>query len=103
MTIIQPHKHQNTIYFLVAIFGVLLIGGLLYISLYNGLVDARHELSALQKSMVELETQNADLKNELFRMIDPGHLESYAVAAGLVMERHPAYLRHNQWLSDSSR
>ena len=103
MTIIQPHKHQRGIYFLAILFGVLLVGGLSYISLYNTLVDARHQVSALEKSVVGLEAKNADLKNELFRMIDPGQLEAYAVAAGLVMDRHPAYLRHNQWLSDSSR
>ncbi len=85
------------------VFAIVLVGSLTYIFEYNSLVDARFELKNLKAEIVKAEAQNADLKNALYKTVNPVLLEKEAVGAGLILERNPEYLSSNTWLSDSSR
>jgi hypothetical protein len=100
MTILTPHKNSATKHFILLLFTLLLVGGVLYIFEYNALVNARFALSGLKKDIVDLETKNADLKNQLYAALDPVKLNTFASASGLILERKPQYL--TQWVSDSS-
>lgn len=100
MTILTPHGNSTIKHFLMLLFVLLLVGGVLYIFEYNALVDARFTLSDLKKNLVELETKNADLKNQLYAVLDPVKLTAFAAANGLILERRPQYL--TQWVPDSS-
>ena len=103
MTIIKPAASESYTRFLLVVFAIVLLGSLTYIFEYNSLVDARFELKNMREEIVKAQSQNADLKNALYQIVNPVLLEKEAVAAGLILERNPGYLNGTTWLSDSSR
>lgn len=92
MTIICPQKKQDLKYFLIALFALVLGGGALYIIGNGSLVEQRHAWESSKKELVTLKTENADLKNEYYRLTDPAQLEAVATASGLRLEKRPQYL-----------
>lgn len=86
-----------------ALFGALLLAGAIYIVGYNSYASKRHEIKGLKERLLALQTANVDLKDSLFRLIDPARLEQLAGTRGLVLEQRPQYLvGASVWLSDSS-
>ncbi|MCP6719855.1 MAG: hypothetical protein KJI72_00825 [Patescibacteria group bacterium] len=102
MTIIKPSEYQDYVRFLILVFAVALVGGLVYIFTYNSLVDTRFQLKTLKEDIVKGQALNADLKNNIYKITDPANLGGLASEHSLVLERNPDYLNSNQWLSDSS-
>lgn len=103
MTIISPSRRLSVYRFLMFIFAILIIGGIFYIYQYNQLVDLRHNVSSLEKAIIKAEVINTDLKNELYRALDPIILKKTAKENGLILDSRPDYLSlKEQWLSDSS-
>lgn len=94
MTIIKPSAPFLHLRFLLLFFGVLLVGGVVYIFEYNSLVNLRHQSNMLQQRIVGAQTANADLKNEMYKMIDPAQLQKLASERALVLDRRPAYLEY---------
>ncbi len=92
MTIISPGRAQGYALFLIALFAVVLVGGLVYIFEYNALVDARYEEQQLKQSIVQMQVKNADLKNNLYTITNPATLQKLAVASNLVLDRQPNYI-----------
>lgn len=92
MTIIRPHKSSSIKYFLYSLFGVLLICGGFYISEYTTLAETRNSINTLKNSIGVLQQENADLKSELYAMIDPARLEAVGVDSGLLKESRPHYV-----------
>lgn len=102
MTIINPTKNNQISKFLLQIFALLLVGGLMYVYLYSELVDNRHAIKNAKESIIAFEVENADLKNQLFTLTDPSGLEIFAAEFDFVFENNPQYLNLSQWISDSS-
>ncbi len=96
MTIICPQKKSELKYFLIALFAIVLVGGAFYIIGNSSLVEKSHELEALKKQIISLKTDNADLKNEYYRLTDPARLETAANNSGLTLEKRPQYLTSKQ-------
>lgn len=59
---------------------------------YNGSLQKRRQLAALEERVEELQTINADLKNQLYELTDGATLGDVAVLMGLVVEKNPQYL-----------
>jgi len=91
MTIIRPHT-SSIKYFLYSLFGVLLICGGFYISEYTSLAETRNSINTLKNSVGTLQQENADLKSQLYAMIDPAQLEAAGVDSGLLKESRPHYV-----------
>lgn len=102
MTIKNPTKKDKYFGFLVKLFLIVAIGAGIWIWQYNALADARYELETLENKIAELEVENAELKNDLYKITDPSHLEEVASVEGMVIDENPNYLELNQWVSDSS-
>lgn len=68
------------------------MGGVFYISQTGSLVEKKHELDSLKKQVITLKTENADLKNQYYRLVDPARLEAAAATSGLTLEKRPYYL-----------
>ena len=101
MTIIKPNKkHYGR--FLAIIFSLILIGGLFYIFEYNSFVNTRYQVKLLKQGIIEAEAANADLKNELYKIIDPSSLEKLAVNYQLVLDKNPEYLRNRETITSST-
>lgn len=92
MTIIRPNKNKYFLKFLFIVLAVIFIGGGFYVFEYNNFVNIRHERNALKKGLTEMQSLNADLKNELFSEIDSANLEGLARNYDLVLEKKPVFL-----------
>jgi len=75
---------------------VLIFGVFLNIYFYNHIVSLRHMLVSSQKNLQKLEVANADLKNDLYKILDADSLTSLASNFGLIKENKPEYLE-NSW------
>ncbi len=78
--------------FILGLFGLLILILITGISLYNSNVDLKHRIAVAEKSTERLRVDNADLKNQLYRLLDASHLSAVAADSGLVIESYPRYL-----------
>ena len=93
MTIIEPNKHIvriNLIFFFVVI--LIVGGGIASILLYNETVRMKHFIASAEGELQELETHNADSRNELYAMLDAAALQKASVELGFEKEKKPFYL-----------
>lgn len=95
MTILSPQKNVSLRNFLFVFFTILFLGGGFYIFQYNAFVNDRYQIEALKTVITKQEITNVDLKESLYRSIDPVRLETLAVERGLLLERQPEYLKTN--------
>jgi|SRR3989344_497359 len=97
MTIIEPKKNKLRIHFIATIFvGLLLLGGLLTVFAYNQSVSMSHRLGELTKEIEGLRVENADLKNDLYGILDLQNIDKLADKLGLIKEKKPEYLSANR-------
>ncbi len=102
MTIIKPDQYKQILRFVLQVFILIIIGGTFYIYQYNMVADNRYEVQDLQERIVEAKVASAEIKNDLYQVIDPIVLTTFVDKYELVLERSPRYLNMNQWVSDSS-
>jgi len=102
MTIIKSNKTPNYLRFLISIFTIIAFGGGIYIFEYNSLVNIKNQIESAKKEIVDLQVQNADLKNNLYQILNPSKLQSLALEKQLVLEKNPEYFNTKQWVSDLS-
>lgn len=97
MTITHPKKQSPNALFIAFICTALVSGAGGAIFEYNALVAARQEITGVRTALREVESANADLKNERYQVTNPSRLQSIAVAEGLTLERVPEYLSVRPW------
>lgn len=61
--------------------------------LYNELVDVRHEVQKQTNNVQEAEVSNAELKNNLYNVIDANNLETLAKEQSLILDNNPQYIK----------
>lgn len=94
MTIIQPHKINNELNFLVSILMTCCIVIALWgIFLYNQLVDIRHEAKGMRNDIQKAEVVNAELKNSFYSITNTDSLRSTSNVQTLILEQNPQYIK----------
>ncbi len=94
MTIIEPNKN-NLFQGIFAYFtGALIFLVVLSIYFYNLNVNLKFSISAQEKSIQQLEAENADLRNEMYRILDVRNLTALIQKQNLVQDKNPDYLEH---------
>ncbi len=91
MTIIQPSKSKNKISLFFLVIFIFLLAGF-YIYEYNRLVTFNYQVQSLEKSLIENQTFNSDLKSQLYQLTAAARLENLAKEKGLVLEQQPQYI-----------
>lgn len=93
MTILRPNKNkfQFNILF-AAIVGLVLFGAIFSIFANSRSVQLTHELRQERKVIEILQSENAELKNQLYAMIDFKDYEKIGAKLGLIKDRKPEYL-----------
>jgi cell division protein FtsL len=97
MTIIQPNKNNKKINFL--IFGLTMTAVLIAVwgvFLYNQLINLRHELISRENNLQKIEVANAELKNNLYGLVNPEVLTVSAANKDLILEKNPTYIKSEQ-------
>ena len=94
MTIIEPNKH-NYFYTQFIYLAVLLVFlAVLSINFYNLNVNFKYNIGAQGKAIQNLETSNADFRNQLYAVLDAQKLAAFAAERNLVAEKNPDYIEH---------
>lgn len=94
MTIIEPNKNKSNLLIALTV-GLIILGAVLTIFAYNQSVRFSHALSDQRKSIDSLQVKNAELKNQLYAILDIQKVDQLAEKLGLIKERKPEYLaRH---------
>jgi hypothetical protein len=94
MTIIQPNReNKKTSLFALVLTGVAVLSVVWGVFIYNQLVDIRHEMEKTSNSAGKTEVTNAELKNNLYNMIDSENLESLAKEKSLTIDKDPRYVK----------
>lgn len=93
MTIIEPNKNsfQSKVR-LWLILGLVLGSVVLGIFLYSTSVQLSYNLEIKMKSIAEARAENAELKNNLYVLMDFENADELAQKLGLIKERRPEYL-----------
>lgn len=95
MTIIQPHKNNYKINFLISIF---IVGSLAMaiwgIFLYNQLVNFRHEVTSQENTLRKTEVTNAELKDKLYNLMDTNTFSSSTNPQSLIIDKNPEYVKN---------
>ncbi|MEN9341977.1 MAG: hypothetical protein RIQ54_233 [Candidatus Parcubacteria bacterium] len=87
-------KVKKIFFVLFGFFAVLICcEAILLVTLYNDSVNIRHEISRLRSEKSVLESQNSEIKDAVFAILDSASVESFAVSHGMVKEATPSYLR----------
>lgn len=95
MTIIKPNNHKKEFKFKLVLG---LIGGILMtLIIYGGILYAKkvsleHDILSYTESIQYNEVLNAELKNELFKIMDPQALEIIAAEKGLIKDLNPQWV-----------
>jgi cell division protein FtsB len=94
MTIIQPNKNNHKTSFLISVLLITSISAALWgIFLYNQLVNLRHEVKKQETNLRRAEVTNAELKNNLYNIIDTKNLEPLIKSQSLILDKNPEYIK----------
>lgn len=97
MTIIQPNKNNHKITFGISFLMIITITAAIWgIFLYNQLVNLRHEVKRQENNLRQAEVTNAELKNNLYSILDAKNLESLINNQSLIFDKNPNYLKTKQ-------
>ena len=96
MTIIQPSQNKNAFFWLSALFVVGLLALIIWwLTVYNSLVDIKHNITVLEEEIGQRELENAELKNSVYALINPTRLEELVKKNGFVKDKGAKYLESN--------
>lgn len=94
MTIIEPNKNyflQSSLMYFAGAMLALMIAGIYF---YNLNVTLKYGVSMQEKELRALETANADLRNEMYRILDVRNLTAVIKDRNLIQDKNPDYLEY---------
>lgn len=94
MTYIQPNKNNNKINFIISILTILMVSIAVWeVFLYNQVVNLRYEIVDYEKMIRLEEVKSAELKNNLYSILNPKNFEIFKTDETLVLDNHPEYVK----------
>lgn len=94
MTIIQPNKNSSKTNFLILVLMLGSISAVVWgVFIYNQLVDLRHEVKSQETGAKQAEVANAELKDNLYNIIDAKSAESLKNSQSLILDKNPEYVK----------
>ena len=73
----------------------LLVISLSNVFVYNKIVNLQHRFKNIENNIQELQLVNADLKDQLYKLLDTNNLGQLSQKAGLVKVQKPQYIEIN--------
>ncbi|MBI4992154.1 MAG: hypothetical protein HZB99_02960 [Candidatus Harrisonbacteria bacterium] len=95
MTIIEPTKNRYYTNEFLYIAVLILMLAIFNIRFYNSNVSLKYKISLQEKVVQKLEVTNADLRNQLYQILDSRNLSSIVDKQNLVSDKNPDYMTHN--------
>lgn len=91
MTIIEPSKNHILGSSLAYFIGLLILCVIAGIYFYNLNVNLKYEVSMNSKAIQQLESTNADLRNQMYKMLDAKNLTAIIQKQNLIQDKNPDY------------
>ena len=93
MTLIQPKQQKNFYRIIMGMMCLLLLVGIVsLIVVYNRTVDLQHGVVDMKSKFDKAQTANAELKDQVFAVLDGNHLKAFAEERSLVKDQKPQYV-----------
>jgi cell division protein FtsB len=93
MTFIQPNRSSNILSkILIVLAACLVLGGLSLIVLYNRMVNFNHGAGEMKAEYLALQSQNAEIKDEVLKLFDVGNDSAVLSGHKLIEDKNPQYL-----------
>lgn len=98
MTTIEFGKQNNSnISFVSIALSIFIITSFIWgIFIYNNLINLRHNLSKNKEMIVKAQVQNAELKEQLYKLTDDIKQGDFLSSSGLTLEKSPIYVVSNK-------
>lgn len=97
MTIIQLNKNNHKTNFLISILMMIsIVAAVFGVFLYNQLVNIRHEIKRQENNLQQAEVQNAELKNNLYSILNEKNMKPLINQQSLILEKNPEYIKVKQ-------
>ena len=91
MTVLQPKKTKELIYFCSMLGVILAMGAAFSVSQYVACVSIEHDLVTLREETDALAVRNAELKSALYKKTEAVELERLAREKGLIQDTDPQW------------
>lgn len=95
MTIIEPNKNhllQSTLMYFAGAMLVLVVIGIYF---YNLNVTLKYGITMQEKEVNRLEAANADMRNEMYRVLDVRNLTAVIQERNLIQDKNPDYMEYS--------
>ena len=92
MTVFAPYRKTYAGIYIGLLTGLFLSSAMGWLILYNQSVDLRHDMADLKKTLGEGKVVNAELKGELYTLLNPEDVSRVAEMQGLVKASHPQFV-----------
>jgi len=100
MTVIEFGKRDLKINsFIMVLVGVGIVSVVAFVVMYSNLVSLRHSVQALEEDIAHARVTNAELKNEVYQIVDQNASASFLQSQGLVLDSNPHYVESSPALS----
>ncbi|BCX16218.1 MAG: hypothetical protein KatS3mg098_447 [Candidatus Parcubacteria bacterium] len=104
MTVIEFSRRDLKINFLaLTLVLILILVSAWMILVYNKSVDLKHDILLAREKLEDYQVKNAELKNNLFQILDNLDEESILASSGLVLDKSPQYFKRNHQLISELR
>ena len=98
MTVIQPNKSNKNIIYLFLGLGILVFLGVsAAVAIYSQTVNLKHDIIGLSSELEALKLNNAELKNDFYKLTDQKVLEAVAKERGLIQDKNPKWVFASQF------
>lgn len=91
MTVIQPNKIKSVLAIIIGLSLVLFLVAFVNIYVYSKTVSLKYDASKLEKNLESLRVENAELKNDLYQLVDLKKLENLAKEKGMIQDKNPQW------------
>ncbi|PIR05098.1 MAG: hypothetical protein COV57_00890 [Candidatus Liptonbacteria bacterium CG11_big_fil_rev_8_21_14_0_20_35_14] len=93
MTVFTPNKKDNfNIYIGALVLALILVSGL-WLYTYNLKVTVLHNISGVELELQRTRVVNAEMKNNLYSLLNPAEISIMAEARGLVKDSNPEFIQ----------
>lgn len=94
MTIIEPDRYKQFYGRFLCLAVLFVFLAVLSINFYNLNVNFKYNIKAQSKELRNLEAANADLRNQLYAILDAQKIVSFAAERNLVADKSPEYIEY---------
>jgi len=90
-------KKKGNYWKIIAVFAIPFVAGIVWlIIIYNNVVTMEHEIDGMKTGIQKIQTESADMGEQIFSFLDGSNLESFMRERNLIKDKSPDYFKISQ-------